>query len=223
MLIPYEIETLMDRRPWANWLIITACVIVSAAAWTQHLPEAVVDQMVLHEWSITGLIGHQLLHSGMMHLLGNMIFLWVFGNALCANTSNWLYPILFFSCGTVAGAVHLWMDGNPAIGASGAVNGIVGLILAMYPVNRVSMFWWFFIVRATTFTVRAYLVILFWFAFDLWGALAHGGSVAYWAHVGGLLFGLTLGLVGLQLGLLRTTEWDNETLLELLKGQRREV
>ena len=215
MLVPYEFETLLERRPWANWIIVGACVMVSLAVWTDSLPESVVDHLVLQSASLVQLMGHLFLHAGVIHLVGNMIFLWVFGNAICCNTSNVLYTALFFGCGMAAGAVHMIADGHPAIGASGAINGIVGLVLAIYPLNRVSVFWTFFI-RAGTFAVRAYGIIIFWFIFDLWGAFGKNAGVAYWAHIGGFLFGLTAGLLLLKMRLIEVTEWDNPTLLDLL-------
>jgi membrane associated rhomboid family serine protease len=189
-------------------------VLVSVAVWTGSLPDSVVERLVLHSSSPLQLVGHLFLHAGIFHLVGNMIFLWVFGNAICSNTSNALYALIFFSCGVAAGAVHMIADGHPAVGASGAINGIVGLTLAIYPLNRVSVFWTF-LVRGGTFSVRAYGIIIFWFIFDLWGALEKGGEVAYWAHIGGFLFGLISGLLLLKLKFVETTEWDNPTLLDL--------
>jgi membrane associated rhomboid family serine protease len=115
------------------------------------LPEETLETLVLNGWSFPGLVGHVLLHAGLDHLIGNMIFLWVFGNAICTNTSNWLYLPVFLACTLIAAAVHVLADGSPAIGASGAMNGIVGIVLAMYPLNRVNVFW-LFLVRGGSFS-----------------------------------------------------------------------
>ena len=219
MLIPYEIETLMDRRPWVNWVIIALCVLVSVGCWYGAIPHDLANEMVLQsDWTPQQFFTYVLLHRTWIHLLGNMVFLWVFGNALCANIESWLYTALFWGSAIVAGTVHLIMSGTPVIGASGAVNGIVGLVLAIYPMNRVSVLWWLF--GFHQFQVRAYVVILWWFVFDVLDAFSKPDGIAYWSHVGGLLFGVSMGMICLHYGLIRTTEWDNETLLELLKGEQ---
>ncbi|MEO7100807.1 MAG: rhomboid family intramembrane serine protease [Luteolibacter sp.] len=222
VLIPYEIETLRQVRPWANWLIVAACVTVSLLALFGGLSDDVTDSLVLDGWHFPGLLGHVLLHGGLMHLIGNIIFLWVFGNAVCTNTNNFIYLILFLACTLLAATVHLIADGRPAIGASGAINGIVGLVLAMYPLNRVHSFWWFLFTGGTT-EIRAWLLILFWFAFDVWGAVSGGGGIAYWAHIGGLAGGLGIGLLSLKMGWIELTEYDNRSLLQILNGEKEEI
>lgn len=222
LLVPYEIETLQQVRPWANWLIVASCVVVSLLALFGGMPDAVVGALVLDGWKLPGLVGHVLLHGGLMHLIGNMIFLWVFGNAVCTNTNNRIYLILFLACTLAAAAVHLVADGSPAIGASGAINGIVGLVLAMYPLNRVHTLWWFFLTGGTT-AIRAWVLILFWFAFDVWGAFTAGGGIAYWAHIGGLAGGLGVGLLSLKMGWIELTEYDNRSLLQIFRGEKEEI
>lgn len=217
LLIPYEIETLVQQRPWANWLIVAACTLVSLAAFFD-VEGAWVGRLVLDGFAMPGLFGHVLLHADFVHLAGNMIFLWVFGNAVCANIGNLRHLAVFLGVTLIAATAHNLLDGSPAIGASGAINGIVGVVLAMYPLNRVSVLW-VFLVRGGTFTCRAFWIILAWFGFDLFGVITGGGGVAYWAHIGGLLGGLAVGLAGLQFGWIRMTDCDNRCLLEILKRE----
>jgi len=141
---------------------------------------------------------------------------------VCTNTNNHVYLILFLACTLLAAAVHVLADGSPAIGASGAINGIVGLVLVMYPLNRVSVLWWVVLTGGTT-EVRAWVLVLFWFVFDLWGALAGGGSIAYWAHLGGLAGGIATGMVALKMGWIELTEYDNRSLLQILAGEKEEL
>lgn len=219
ILIPYEIETLQQERPWANWLIVAACSIVSLfALFGPGLDSGEFDSLVLDGFSFPGILGHVLLHGDIFHLLGNMLFLWVFGNAICTNTNNWIYLGVFTLCALMSASIHVLMDGSPAIGASGAVNGMVGMILAMYPLNRVYLFW-VFMIRGGTTSCRAWVLILAWFVFDIWGAVGGGEGVAYWAHIGGLLTGLMTGLVGLHLGWFRLTEYDNQSLLDIVRRE----
>jgi len=221
LLIPYEIETLKQVRPWANWTLVGLCTLVSLAAFAGGLSEETIDSMVLSGWGITGLIGHVFLHGGLFHLIGNMIFLWVFGNAVCTNIGNLRYLAAFFGCTLIAAFAHNIFDGNPAIGASGAINGVVGIVLAMYPLNRIYVFW-LFLIKGGTFAVRAWVIIIFWLVFDIWGAVTGGGMIAYWAHIGGLAGGLAIGLVGLRLGWIELTQFDNRSLLDIMTGREPE-
>lgn len=222
VFIPYEIETLKERYPWANWLLVGICSLVSLIAiFSGGLYNGDFDAFILDGFSLPGFFGHILLHGGLMHLIGNMIFLWVFGNAICMNVGNLVYMAIFLACTMFAAVAHIVFDGGLAIGASGAINGIVGVTLAMYPLNRVYLFWIFFIKGGST-SCKAYLIILAWFLFDIWGVISGGGMIAYWAHIGGFLGGLAIGLVSLHLGWIMTTEYDNRTLLEIFKGENRD-
>lgn len=218
LLLPYEIETLQQERPWANWAIIATSSIVSILALFGGLPFDVVDAFVLDGFAPSGLLGHVLLHADLLHLIGNMVFLWVFGNAVCSNVGNLVYLALFAAGTLVSASIHLLIDGSPAIGASGAINAIVGVVLAMYPLNRIHLFW-VFLIRGGTFSCTAWMVILAWLAFDLWGVVTGGAFVAYWAHIGGLVGGTAFGLLALQLGWIRMTDCDNRCLLEILRNE----
>jgi membrane associated rhomboid family serine protease len=177
--------------------------------------------LILRGFSMPGFLGHILLHGGLLHLIGNMIFLWVFGNAICTNIGNWVYLGAFLFCTVVAAFVHVLMDGHPAIGASGAINGIVGMVFAMYPLNRVYLFWLIFF-RGGSVSCRAWVIIMAWFVFDVWGALARSEGVAYWAHVGGFLGGVFFGLVALHMGWVELTQYDNRSLLDIIAGEENE-
>jgi membrane associated rhomboid family serine protease len=221
LLIPYEIETLEQERPWANWSIIGIITLVSFGWLFGLLTDDQVEPLVLQGWNPAGLCGHVLLHAGFLHWLGNMIFLWVFGNAVCTNIGNRVYLVIFLLCSLFAGAVHNLADGSPAIGASGALNGITGMVLAMYPLNRINVFYLIF-VKGGSFSCPAWAVIGLWFVLDVWGAFMGGGSIAYWAHIGGLLGGLVIGLVSLHFGWVLLTEYDNRSLLEIVKREHRD-
>ncbi len=220
-LIPYEIETLQQERPWANWLIVGACSLVSLAViFKMDLPFDY-HALILRGFSMPGFLGHILLHGGFMHLIGNMIFLWVFGNAVCTNINNWVYLIAFLFCTVVSASVHVLMDGQPAIGASGAINGIVGMVFAMYPLNRVHLYWLVFFNGGST-SCRAWVIIMAWFVFDIGGALIGSHGVAYWAHIGGFIGGVCFGLVALKTGWVELTQYDNRSLLDIIRGEDNE-
>jgi membrane associated rhomboid family serine protease len=91
----------------------------------------------------------------------------------------------------------------------------------MYPLNRVYLFW-VFLIRGGSTSCKAWLIIVAWFLFDLWGAFTGGGLIAYWAHIGGFLGGLGLGLTALHFGWFQLTEYDNRSLLDLIRRQNQE-
>src|SRR5262249_27986860 len=136
-----------------------------------------------------GLIGHLLVHGDLLHLLGNMLFLWVFGNAVCAKVGNVAYIFLYFGLGIVAGLVSIWVEPARRIGASGAINGVVGMFVVWYLLNETSCWyacWFFSLARVGTFAVSSFWFVLLWLAFDIWGALDRGdANIGYVAHLAG--------------------------------------
>ena len=218
-IIPYEVRTLVHRNPWGNIGLLIVTVATFLLLIGEVLPEDVLDAMVLYGWSPSGLLGHQFLHAGWWHLIGNVLFLWVFGNAVCGVMNTFLYVGVYLALGVAAGAVHLLFDADPAVGASGALCGIMGVYLAIYPLNRINCLW-FFLIRGGIFGMPGWLLIIFWFAGDLLGAFGDTAKVAYWAHIGGTVCGFVLGMLLLKLKLIDLFDYDHPTVLGLLSGER---
>jgi membrane associated rhomboid family serine protease len=220
IFIPYRVETLTTRSPWANLAIIGITIIVSAMAIAGTISEATIDSMFLTEWRPAGLFGHMLLHAGWLHLIGNMLMLFIFGNAVCGVMGQFAYTLLYIAVGVGAGVAHVLLDHAPAIGASGAVCGVMGVYLAVYPVNRVSCFW-MWLVRTGTFEISGWLLVGGYFALDLLSAFGGGGQTAYWAHVGGTAVGFLAGLALLKFGRIEVGDYDHPTALDYFTGQAR--
>lgn len=177
---------------------------------------------ILKGWDIKGLLGHIWLHGGILHLLGNMLFLWIFGNAVCAKISNRFYLPVYLGLGIVAGMVHLLFKGGYVLGASGAINGIVGMYLVFFPENVITCYfvlWLFFHLYIKEFSVSSIWIILFWLVFDIWGAMSGGGGVAYFAHLGGFAGGVVLAILMLKFKLVVMEERYEKSLLQLLSGK----
>lgn len=186
----------------------------------ESLLERTMYRFALKGWEITGLLGHMWLHADIFHLIGNLLFLWIFGNAVCSKLGNIAYLPLYMGLGLAAGVSHLLFSDDLAVGASGAINGIVGMYLVFFPENVISCLWlfWFpLMVRpfARTFTVRSFWMILLWFAFDIWGAVRGGQNVAYFAHIGGVVVGAALAVLMLKIKLV-TMESYEKSLLQLI-------
>ncbi len=133
------------------------------------------------------------MHSGWMHIAGNMLFLWIFGNNVEDYLGHIKYLLLYLCWGLVAAGAHLLANPGsmiPTVGASGAISGVLGAYLILFPWARihvlVPLFFYFF-----TTTLPAWFMLLFWFFFQLIAAVpASGGAgVAYWAHIGGFAAG----------------------------------
>jgi membrane associated rhomboid family serine protease len=218
MIVPYRVTTLTMRSPWANLVIIGFNIVLFFLIEAGAIPVGILERMVLSDFSLVGLIGHQFLHAGYLHLIGNMILLWVFGNALNGIMHDLDYVLAYLATGAIAGITHLLVDGHPVIGASGAISGMMGLYLTVYPKNDVSCFYWFF--RPGTFEVKGYILIIGWFAWDVFSALRHVPGIACWAHVGGTLAGFCIGVLLLKLGRIHIADYDNPTVLDLVSGAR---
>jgi membrane associated rhomboid family serine protease len=136
------------------------------------------------------------LHGGWLHLIGNMWFLWVFGNNVEDSMGHVRYLVFYLLCGLAAAATQTFVNPSsiiPMVGASGAISGVMGAYVILYPRVRVHMIVFLFIF-ITRIAVPAYLMLGYWFLLQLLGgSAAQGeGGVAFWAHVGGFLAGAVL-------------------------------
>lgn len=216
LLVPLEADVTIYRWPVINLILIGGITLFSIFAFGAP-EEAGLDGFVLQDFTVSNLLGHVLLHADLFHLAGNMIFLWCFGNAVCAKVGNLAYPLLFLTLILSASVIHLLFDGRPAIGASGAINGVVGLFLVYFPKNDIRCFWWF-VWRFGTFHVSSMWMILLWFAFDLWGATGEG-RVAHFAHLGGFVAGVMIGFGTLLFNWVEMTDTEY-SLLDMIRGTR---
>jgi membrane associated rhomboid family serine protease len=176
----------------------------------------ITGRWVLDGWDAEGLFGHMWLHAGLLHLIGNLVFLWLFGNAVCSKIGNVIYLPIYILCGLAAALSHLlFFDfDTPMLGASGAINGMVGMYLVFFPENSISCFFMLYF-RPIWFTVRSFWMILFWFVFDIWGAMRGGGGVAYFAHIGGFVSGFAIAVLLLKTKTV-VMERDETSLFKLL-------
>jgi len=135
------------------------------------------------------------MHGGWMHLIGNMMFLWVFGDNIEATVGNLTYFLFYILGGLTAFLVHAYFSPGsmvPTVGASGAIAAILGAYLVMFPKSQIKMF---FIFRS--FYISAIYFLGFWFIQQFTSVFTSGnagGGVAWWAHIGGFIFGVVCGL-----------------------------
>jgi membrane associated rhomboid family serine protease len=220
LIVPYHVDVPMRRRPWMNWVLIGITIIVYPFCVFGRGFTPLGEALTLGGTSWVGFVGHVLVHAGILHLLGNMLFLWVFGNAVCSKVGNLAYPFIYFGLGTVAGLASYVIDPRPAVGASGAINGVVGMFVVWYLLNEVSCwygYWFFGAANAGTFQVSSFWMILLWIAFDVLGLIWSGGNIGYVAHVAGFAAGFGLAVLLLSVGLVKM-DTGERSLLQLISG-----
>ena len=155
---------------------------------------------------ILTLITSQFLHGGLMHIGGNMLFLWTFGDNIEHDLGHFKFLLFYLTCGVLAGLTHWFFgmqSGVPTVGASGAIAGVMGAYLIKYPKAKIlTLLPLLFIF--TTVRIPAIYFLGFWFVQQAFSSVAslgmpEAGGVAYWAHSGGFIFGAILApILGLM-------------------------
>jgi membrane associated rhomboid family serine protease len=158
--------------------------------------DCVIDAEPINRWTpLTSMF----LHGGWGHILGNSIYFWVFGNNIEDSMGPGRFLAFYLLCGLAAAAAHVLSaptSAVPTVGASGAISGVMGAYLILYPNVRVNMLFppWIF----RTFAIRAWIVLIFWFGGQALSAFFTpldpdvSNGVAVWAHIGGFVAGMVL-------------------------------
>ncbi|NNC94596.1 MAG: rhomboid family intramembrane serine protease [Chitinophagales bacterium] len=148
------------------------------------------------EWHT--LVSSMFLHGGWMHLIGNMMFLWVFGDNIEATIGNFRFLLFYLAGGVFASFSHVFFNLGSEIftlGASGAISAVLGAYLVMFPRSRIKMW---VIILFRSFKIAAFLFLGFWIVQQLISGIGSlnqsGAGVAWWAHIGGFVFGVIFGL-----------------------------
>lgn len=144
-------------------------------------------------------LSYMFLHGGFVHLIGNMWFLWIFGDNIEDRLGRIQFILFYFICGIGSAIVHVYFNrqsGIPCVGASGAIAGVLGAYMVTFPRARVLVVLPLFIIWQII-ELPAIFVLGFWFLIQFFtGAAtissAHGGGVAWWAHIGGFVLGIIL-------------------------------
>jgi membrane associated rhomboid family serine protease len=149
--------------------------------------------------AVATVVTSMFLHGGFMHLAGNMLYLWIFGDNIEDSLGHARFVAFYVLCGTAAAMAQVAADPDsvvPMVGASGAISGVLGAYLILHPRTRVRIFIPILLVIGFTVRVSAAALLVFWIVFQILnGALdpaAEGGGTAWWAHIGGFLAGMAL-------------------------------
>jgi membrane associated rhomboid family serine protease len=215
LVLPLYDDNPRTNVPLVTYGLIAACCVVFL--WQQSLPPRAGEEVAFAYGSVpsvlfgTGTLPPQLrlvppwvtlftsmfLHGGWLHLLGNMLYLWLFGRGVESAMGSARYFVFYLLCGVAAALTQALADPAaeiPMIGASGAIAGTLGAYLILHPRANVMVFVWIF-VFVRLIAVPAVLVLGLWFLMQLLSALSESGGgpgVAFWAHVGGFVLGMAL-------------------------------
>jgi hypothetical protein len=145
-------------------------------------------------------ISSMFLHGGFVHLIGNMWFLWIFGDNIEDKLGHFKFIAFYFLCGIIASSVHVFFNSQsnvPCVGASGAIAGVLGAYMVTFPRARVVTIVPLF-VFIQVMELPAMVVLGFWFVIQFFNgaasitASASGAGVAWWAHIGGFAAGVII-------------------------------
>jgi len=221
-MIPIGSDYRMRRVPLVNYALVAANVLIFLLGYNSETEQGyalLVRAQLLLDPSSPQL--HQFftsvfLHADFMHLAGNMIFLWVFGNAINDRFGQVGYGAFYLSAGVLAGLGHMMFSSAPVLGASGAIAAVTGAYLVLFPLVRLKLLFWFYII--TVLHVSSMYFLLFCFIKDAYMSLRGGGEVAYEAHLSGYIFGIGVSAMLLATKILPRNSFD---LLNLIRSAHR--
>ncbi|MDP5361949.1 MAG: rhomboid family intramembrane serine protease [Paracoccaceae bacterium] len=208
-MLPIRDHNPSQRTPYITLILIALNVAIFLAGLVLFQDQRALSQLyynyallpvrLSNGENYTALVTSIFLHGGIMHLAGNMLFLWIFGDNLEDEMGHIPFLIFYLACGIAASFAQYVTDPGstiPTVGASGAIAGVMGGYLLLFPKARVDIFI-FFIVFFRILPIPAWIMLGLWFALQLFNGLSVDtsmGGVAYWAHAGGFVIGFALTL-----------------------------
>jgi len=207
VMFPIRDENPSRTTPIVTWIIIAVNVfifiytyIIDGVNFEKYIFSlGTIPEKILRGESIYTLLTSMYMHGGLMHIFGNMLYLNIFGDNVEDVCGHLKYLVFYTICGVSASLIHTFLTSNPqipAVGASGAISGILGAYVVLYPRARILTAVFFRIIYFTR--VPASLFIGFWFIMQLllssYEILGYTTGIAVWAHIGGFIVGLILSI-----------------------------
>ena len=206
MLFPYKDDNPRILVPYVTYVIISINVLTFVFQLNMGMVSSAAEREFIYRFgfipanfSIITVFTSMFLHGGISHIMGNMWFLWVFGDNVEGVLGHVKFAVFYIICGLAATMSQLFVDPSstiPMVGASGAIAGVLGMYMIRFPHARVHVFA-FIIIFFTTFRIPAMFVLGFWFFNQLTNGLGSlgfdtTGGVAWFAHIGGFISGVML-------------------------------
>lgn len=206
-MFPIRDHNPSGRVPFVTYALMLANIVVFVGTWDLaqspralyafYADYALVPAFLSEGYGWQGLVTSMFLHGGLMHIAGNMLFLFIFGDNLEDEMGHAGFALFYLVCGIGAGLIHVISapySTVPTVGASGAIAGVMGGYLLLFPKARVDILV-ILVVIFKIIPVPAWLMLALWFGMQVlggWGTAPDEGGVAYWAHIGGFVAGLIL-------------------------------
>ena len=198
MLFPYKDDNPRILVPYVTYCIIGINALIFVLQFNLGISDPSAEKTFIYrfgfipaDFSLITIFTSMFLHGGISHIIGNMWFLWIFGDNVESVLGHIKYAIFYILCGVIAAITQIVVNPDsqiPMVGASGAIGGILGAYLVNYPKARVLVLipFGFF---SQLIKIRALYVLGFWFILQF---ISSGGGVAYAAHIGGFVSGMIL-------------------------------
>jgi len=204
-VLPYNKDNPVRETPWVVFALIFINGLVLIGEYVGGPPQNwfATHGFIPERASLATAFTSMFLHAGFWHYLGNMFFLWMFGNRVENMIGRWLFAATYLASGF--GATYFYYILNlhstiPCVGASGAISGIAGCFLALFPKARFDLVFYIGWARLKSIETNAFAAVLTWFAEQtVLGLISSmfrvAGGVAYWAHFGGFVVGAAVALI----------------------------
>ncbi len=208
MLLPFRDHNPSTKRPYVTYGLIASNSLLflwywplfndPQLLWEFFLEWGLVPAFATAEWRVVGLASSMFLHGGIVHLLGNMLTLYIYGDNLESRFGHGWFLLFYLACGLVSAIAHVIVNPQsfiPTVGASGAIAGVMGGYLLLYPRARIDILL-FLVIYFRVITLNAGIVLGFWILVQIYGVATAGESsgIAYVAHVTGFVAGLVMTL-----------------------------
>jgi len=217
-ILPIRTSIRPWRTPYANYALIAANVVLFLITYWRHVDPSTRSVEVLRPWAVQFMltpvhpylwqfVSYAFLHGSIMHIVGNMFFLYLFGNNVNDKLGHIGYLCFYLAGAVFSGIGHTLFSSNPVLGASGAVAAVTGAYLVLFPQTLITVFYWLFYFIDTVDIPALYFI---GFKLIFWDNMVERGipNVAYNAHLSGYAFG-TLAILGLlTTGLVGSSHFD---------------
>lgn len=227
MLLPIRTSIVPSRTPYINYALIVANVIIFML---EYQTDSATGQLAFRSWvhrfmlvgdrpQIWQFVSYAFLHSGVLHIAGNMFFLYLFGNNVNDKLGNIGYLCFYLAGAVFSGIGHVLVGGGNVLGASGAVAAVTGAYLVLFPQTLITVIYWFFFIGAMDLPAL-YLIAFKMIIFDnlIYRATE---NVAYDAHLAGYAFGITSMVGMLATGLIEGSSYDLWSMIKRWNRRRR--
>lgn len=203
MFFPISDDNPSSSTPYVTYFLIGLCSFVFMLQYLSQMNPSIfynfgfVPAAFFSDYSSITIYTSMFLHGGFFHIAGNMLYLWIFGDNVEDAMGTLKFIIFYLLCGTIAALCQGFVDPNsqiPMVGASGAIAGVLGAYLMLYPKANVKCLV-FIIIIIQMIRIPAFIVLGFWLAlqfFNIPGSIDSDGGTAYFAHIGGFLAGIVL-------------------------------